>query len=279
MLTANGALPRQFERAHEGHGAFTRRICCVVSLAIFASGCTTMVTYAPRPSQDTAQTLKYTQGVGTLAEKDETRELFVYPRFKAQGPAQPTFTIGYANNTAEPVNFSPANVKAFFRGAPIQIYTFDERIAEIRAEKQGKQIALAIIGGLAAAGAAYGASRQTYRSNYSGYSAGPRGVRSFAGSETVRVRDPLAGVVAGAAVGGATVLGIQQIEYSADNQERSAESILELNTVEPQQMVTGDLILKNCCDAQPGPNDVVRLEVTTNDKTSVFEFVRNQVPK
>jgi len=280
VIAVSGALQREFETssARPLPGSPVRTICCVVAMALFVSGCATAnITYTPRPAQDTAQTLKYTDGVGTLTEKDETRELFVYSRFKMQGASQPTFTLGYANNTAAPVNFSTDNVKAYFRGAPVQIYTYTERIAEIQSEKQAKQVALAIIGGLAAGAAAYGASRQTYRQNYSGAVVGRRGVTSFAGSNTVRVYDPVAGMLAGAAVGGATVLGIRQIEYNAENQEQSANSILQLNTVEPLQMVTGDLVLKNCCDPNMQPNDVIRLEVTASEKTSVFEFMRSQV--
>ncbi|SEL30284.1 hypothetical protein SAMN05518845_10679 [Variovorax sp. YR750] len=278
MIAFDSALPRQIGDLLNQQGAVSRKTCCFVALAVLVSGCSTAnISYTPRPGKDVPQTLKYTDGVGTLSEKDETRELFVYSRFKMQGPTQPTFTIGYANNTAEPVNFSTDNIKAYFRGAPVQIYTYNERIAEIQSEKQAKQVALAIIGGLAAGAAAYGASRQTYRSNYSGSVVGRRGVTSFAGSNTVRVYDPVAGMLAGAAVGGATVLGIRQIEYNAENQEQSANSILQLNTVEPLQMVTGDLILKNCCDPQPQANDLIRLEVTASGKTSVFEFARTQV--
>jgi hypothetical protein len=136
----------------------------------------------------------------------------MYPTFRTQGATMPTFTIGYANNSGEATDFTPGNVKAFFRGQPVPIYTYTERIAEIQSEKQAKQVALAIVGGLAAGAAAYGASRQTYRSNYSGYTAGLRGIRTFAGMSTVRVYDPLAGI---AAVGGATGLGIRQLESNA----------------------------------------------------------------
>jgi hypothetical protein len=277
VIAVSSALPRKSGKSLSQQGAVARNTCCLVALAVLVSGCSTTIAYTPRANPETQQTLKYTDGVGTLSEKDEARELFVYSRFKTQGPTQPTFTIGYANNTAEPVNFSTDNIKAYFRGAPVQIYTYTERIAEIQSEKQAKQVALAIIGGLAAGAAAYGASRQTYRSNYSGAVVGRRGVTTFAGSNTVRVYDPVAGMLAGAAVGGATVLGIRQIEYNAENQEQSANSILQLNTVEPLQMVTGDLVLKNCCDPYPQPNDLVRLEVTASGKTSVFEFARTQI--
>ncbi|MCY1229786.1 hypothetical protein D9M72_421730 [compost metagenome] len=278
MVTLHSALQHSGEpHVPAARGTAASKICVVVAFAVFATGCTTTITYTPRVNKDAPQTLKYTDGVGVLSEKDETREVFAYPRFKAQQPTEPTFTIGYANNTAGAVDFSTDNVKAYFRGAPVQIYTYNERVAEIQSEKQAKQVALAILGGLAAGAAAYGASRQTYRSNYSGYVAGRRGVSSFAGSNTVRVYDPVSGILAGAAVGGATVLGIRQIEYNAQNQEQSANAILQLNTVEPLQMVTGDLILKNCCDPYPSPSDVIRLEVTASDKTSVFEFVRTPV--
>lgn len=178
------------------------------------------------------------------------------------------------DNSGEPINFAPENVKAFFRGQPVQIYTYTERIAEIQSEKQAKQIALAIIGGLAAGAAAHSASRQTYTSNYSGFASGRRGITNFGGSSTTTVYNPAAGILAGAAVGGAAGLGIRQIAYDAQNQEQYANSILQANTVEPMQVVTGDLIIKTCCDPYPKPDDLVRFEVTARGKTSVFEFMR-----
>jgi len=255
-----------------------RTIIAVTAAALALSGCSTMVAYSPKANAP-IQSLKYTQGVGTVTEKNESQEIFMYPTFRTQGTTMPTFTIGYANNGGEAVDFTPDNVKAFFRGQPVPIYTYTERIAEIQSEKQAKQIALAIVGGLAAGAAAYGASRQTYRSNYSGYTAGPRGVRTFAGTNTVRVYDPLAGIVAGAAVGGATGLGIQQLEYNAQNQEQAANSILQANTVDPLHLVTGDLVLKDCCDPYPKAQDTIRFEVTANGKVAVFEFERVKVSK
>ena len=204
-------------------------IAFLAAVAVATSGCSTMVTYSGKANAP-IQTIKYTQGVGSVIEKNEVQEIFMYPTFKMQGTAMPTFTIGYANNAGEPVNFTTDNVKAFFRGQPVPIYTYTERVAEIRSEKQSQQVALAIVGGLAAGAAAYGASNRTYRSNYNGYVAGRGGVTTFAGANTVRVYDPLAGIVAGAAVGGATGLGIQQLEFNAQNQEQAANSILQANT-------------------------------------------------
>jgi len=240
------------------------------------SGCSTMVMYTAKPATS-GQSVRYTQGVATVSEKDDQQELFMFATFKAQGVTQPTFTIGYANNSGEPVNFTTDNVRAFFRGQPVPIYTYTERIAEIHSERQAKQIALAIVGGLAAGAAAYSASRQTYTSNYSGYVNGRRGITTFGGSNRTTVYDPASGLLAGAAVGGVTALGIQQIAYDAKNQEQYANSILQANTVETMQVVTGDLVLKGCCDPYPKADDLVRFEVTARGKTSVFEFLRAKV--
>lgn len=253
-----------------------KAILVAVLVTLGSSGCTTMVAYSAKPHEP-VQTVKYTQGVGTVIEKHETHEVFMYPTFRTQGTAMPTFTIGYANNGTQPVNFTPDNIKAYFRGQPVPIYTYTQRVAEIQSEKQSKQIALAIVGGLAAGAAAYGASHQTYQSNYSGFVSGRRGVTTFAGTNTVQVYDPLAGIVAGAAIGGATGLGISQIEFNAQNQEQAANSILQENTVDPLHMVAGELMLKNCCDPYPNPNDMLRFEVTANGTTSVFEFQRKKV--
>jgi len=49
----------------------------------------------------------------------------------------------------------------------ISVYTLQERIGEIRSAAMSKKIALAVLGGVAAAGAGYTASHQT--TTYSGY--------------------------------------------------------------------------------------------------------------
>jgi hypothetical protein len=241
--------------------------------ALLLQGCSTMVSYHPRITTS-EQSLKFAQGVGTLSERAPDHELFMYPTFKTQGLGQPTFTIGYANNSDQPQNFSVDNVKAFYRGSPVPLYTYVEKVDEIRQEKLGKQIALAILGGAAAVAAANSASRQTYTSNYSGAIGNRYGVTRFYGSNTIRVYDPASGMIAGAAVGGATGIGIGQIEYNALAQEAAAEAILQANTVEPQRMVSGQLILKRCCDQYSSANDTIRFEVSANGKVSVFEFLR-----
>jgi hypothetical protein len=212
--------------------------------------------------------------------KNEQNEMFMYPAFRTQGFTEPTFVLGYANNSSTKEDFSAANVKAFFRGQPVPVYTYTEKVAQIQSDKRSKQIALAILGGLAAGAAAYNASHQTYTSNYSGTAWNNRGGRAaFSGTSTIRVYDPAAGMLAGGAVAGATGFGIHQLENNAANAEIAAGAILQENTVEPMQMVNGNIILRDCCDQFVKPADSLRFEVTANGKTSVFEFLRTVVSK
>jgi hypothetical protein len=206
--------------------------------------------------------------------------MFMYPAFRTQGFTDPTFVLGYANNSSEKEDFSSANVKAFFRGQSVPIYTYNEKIAEIQSIKRGNQIALAILGGLAAGAASYSASHRTYNSNDSGTAWNNRGGRvNFFGSSTVRVYDPAAGILAGGAVAGATGVGIAQIENNAANAELAAEGILQENTVEPMQMINGAVILRGCCDRFPKAGDAIRFEVTASGRTTVFEFARTVISK
>lgn len=248
-----------------------------LSLAAFGlallSGCSTMVSYSPKAS-DQEQAIRYDHGVGTLYSRNSDHDIYIFPTYKLQNAGEPTFTISFANKSEVPVNFSVDNVKAYFGTTPIPIYSYEEKVAEIRANKRGKQVAMAILGGLAAAAAANAASRQTYTSSYSG-SAWSRGhSTSFSALNTVQVYDPLRGMVVGAAIGGATGLGIRQIEYNAQNEELVANEILQQNTVDPQRIVRGNLVLKDCCDIGNGPSRPIRLEVASNGKVTIFEFIR-----
>lgn len=260
----------QYRNAIDSSTTLAKRAICAAVIASMLTGCSTMVAYSPQKLNE-QQTLKFAQGVGTLTIKHDDHELFMYPTYKTQGVSSPTFTLGFANIGDPPVDFSTANVKAYFRGEPVPIYTYSEKVAEIKADKQGKQIALALLGVVAAGAAAHSTSNRTQTTNYSGSVLG----KSFAGSSTTRVYDPVNGILAGAAVGGATAVGVRQLENNAQSEELAANTILQENTIESGQMVSGNVILKNCCDTFHNPKpDIIKFEVTVNGKVSVFEFLR-----
>jgi PBP1b-binding outer membrane lipoprotein LpoB len=53
-----------------------KTLIAITALALASSGCSTMVAYTPKANEP-IQSLKYTQGVGTVAEKNESHEIFM----------------------------------------------------------------------------------------------------------------------------------------------------------------------------------------------------------
>jgi hypothetical protein len=105
---------------------------------------------------------------------------------------------------------------------------------------KNKQIALAIVGGLAAGAAAYNASHQT--TNYSSW--GYVGNRPVLISGTIQTYDPAAGMFAGLAVGAATGVGIHQIAQAAGNREQAAQGIFQRTTIAPGATAVGQVQIK-----------------------------------
>ena len=70
-----------------------KALIAITALALALSGCSTMVAYTPKANEP-LQTLKYPRGVGTVAEKNESHEIFMYPTFRTQGTTMPTLTDG-----------------------------------------------------------------------------------------------------------------------------------------------------------------------------------------
>ncbi len=205
---------------------------------LLLSGCATQLTsYAPTPDQ----AVVYEQGVGAITWETDEAVLTMYPTFRFQTPnAVPTFTLMVQNKTTHNLDFVPDTIQAYHDDRGGHVYTLEERVGEIRSAAKRRQIALAIAGGLAAGAAAYGASHQT--TTYSSY--GQIGYHQFWTSGTIQTYDPAAGILAGAAVGAATGLGIHQIGVAAGNEERAAEAIFQRSTIRPGTTIVGQVMLK-----------------------------------
>ena len=151
----------------------------------------------------------------------------------------------------------------------------EERIGEIRSSAKRKQVALAVVGGLAAGAAAYGASHQT--TTYNSYGAatsvnsyGAVRQTQFFSSGTIQTYDPAAGILAGAAVGAATGIGIHQIANAAGHQEQAAEGIFQHTTVPPGTTIVGQVMLKPT-SSQFG---TLRLDVPVGRAPTTFMFAK-----
>jgi hypothetical protein len=138
--------------------------------------------------------------------------------------------------------------------------------ASIRSAAKRKQIALAVLGVVAAGAAGYGASHQT--TTYSGYAT--NGYRSVWTSGTIQTYDPAAGILAGAAVGAATGVGIHQIAKAAGFEEQAAQAIFQHSTIRPSMTIVGQVMLKPA-SSQYG---TLRLDVPVDTARSSFTFAK-----
>lgn len=240
------------------------RIAVTVLTLLLLGGCATPLTsYAPTADQ----TVEYDQGIGAITWETDGVVLTMYPTFSYQSPSDiPTFTLVVQNKTSRNIDFVPENIHAYFDEHDCHVYTLQERIGEIRSAATRKKIALAVLGGLAAGAAAYGASHQT--TSYTSY--GAVGHRQYWGSGTIQTYDPASGILAGAAVGAVTGVGIHQIAREAGYEEQAAQAIFQHSTIRPGTTIVGQVILK------PSSNKfgTLKLDVPVDMAKSTFTFTK-----
>jgi hypothetical protein len=235
-----------------------------MTLAMALSGCaTTLTSYVPSQGQ----VVTYEQGVGTITARTSDATIMMYPTFRYQGPSDiPTFTLIVQNTTNHDIDFDPGLLSASVDDQQCHVFSLEERVSQIRKSARNKQIALAIAGGLAAAGAGYAASHQT--TTYSSY--GYAGRRAFYTSGTIETFDPAAGIFAGAAVGAATGVGIHQIAKAAGYQEQAAQGIFQRTTIHPGTTAVGQIELK----PPSSQFAAVNLNVPVDGNVSSLHFIR-----
>lgn len=237
-----------------------RVVACLVLCALAACAAP-LRTYSPTQNEAAI----YNQGVGAVTWQSDDAVLTMYPTFRYQSAADiPTFTLMVQNRSNHNIDFVPENITAFIDNRQWHVYTLPERVAEIRRVARHRQIALAIAGGLAAASAGYAASHQTTTVNTTGFANG----RPFFASGTIQTYDPAAGMLAGAAVGAGTGVGIQQIARTAGYEERAAQAIFQHTTIAPNATIVGQVIIK-AASQQFG---VLRFVVPVEQAQATFEF-------
>ncbi len=234
------------------------------SALMLLNGCATQLTsYAPTENE----TVVYDQGVGAVTWETDEAILTMYPTFRYQSPSEiPTFTLMVQNKTNHNIDFVPESIHAYLDSRDCHVYTLEERVGEIRSAAKRKQIALAVLGGIAAAGAGYAASHQT--TTYSGYAT--NGYRSVWTSGTIQTYDPAAGILAGAAVGAGTGVGIHQIARAAGYEEQAAQAIFQHSTIRPGATIVGQIMLKPASKQF----DTLRMDVPVHAAGSTFTFTR-----
>lgn len=238
------------------------RSALACSTLMFLTACATqLISYAPTENQ----TVVYDRGVGAVTWETNEAVLTMYPTFRYQSPADfPTFTLMVHNKTVHNIDFVPERIHAYLDDRDCHVYTLEERVGDIRSAAKRKQIALAVLGMAAAGAAAYGASHQT--TTYTSY--GVVGNHPFWTSGTIQTYDPAAGILAGAAVGGATGVGIDQIARAAGYEEQAAQAIFQHSTIRPRTTIVGQVILK------PASSEygMLRLDIPVETARATFTF-------
>jgi hypothetical protein len=245
----------------------SKLITLMAAMAILGGCAAPLTSYVPSEGQ----VVSYNQGVGTITAQTADATLLMYPTFRYQSPSDiPTFTLMVQNTTNHDIDFNPDTLSASVDTQQIHVYSMEERVSEIRKSARRKQIALAIAGGLAAAGAGYAASHQTATYTNVGYV----GNRSFYSTGTVSVYDPAAGIFAGAAVGAATGIGVHQIGKAAGYEVQAAQGIFQRTTIRPGSTAIGQIELKSSSSRF----SAVNINVPVDGAMGQLQFLRKDTP-
>ena len=215
-------------------------VVLILLFAVALSGCAAaLTTYTPAANQ----VVVYNQGVGTITSEGATASLTMYPTFRYQSRSdRPTFTLVVQGSGNQPLDFEPEGVRAFLDDRECHVYTLEERASEIHRHTIVDEVTLAIAGALGIGVSAYGASHNAI--TYTSYGYPKVGDPPVYHSVQIQTSDPAAGVLAGAAIGAVTVIGIGQIENAAGYQEQAALEIFQRGTIFPGATVSGQIMLK-----------------------------------
>jgi hypothetical protein len=212
-----------------GLGGAMRRVLITALLAAL-SGCASPETIGFRASNPQQQALMR-DGQPALVSRQKTSLVLVRPAArKLQARGRPVFVVGINNLSAQPIEFRVEQVEAVQRVAgtdyAMQVITYD-KLAE---EERNRQIAAAILTGVAAAGNAYSASQ-----------AG-RGTYTTPSGKTGSFYSPTAAAIAqnnAAAQNDAMISAT--IETGQRNMAALEQSVIKDNTLMPGEWYGGQL--------------------------------------
>jgi hypothetical protein len=147
-------------------GGVAMRIVLVILAAASLAGCATAetVTFRPRPQQEAV----IRDGQPALVSRRPNSIVMIRPANRQfQSGSRPVFVVAMYNLGRQPINFLMSNISAgqIVGGQQLglKVYTYDELVGEER----NRQVAAAILTGLAAGANAYSASRAGYYSSSS----------------------------------------------------------------------------------------------------------------
>ena len=224
------------------------RIFFACAIAALVAGCVTTETVQFRPKSEQQALVR--DGQAALVSRKRQSIVLVRPaarQFQAGG--RPVFVIGLNNLSHGPLDFRLSNVQVIQivngQQLALKVFTYDELVTEER----NRQIAMAIMGGLAAGANAYSASRagyynqtstvrtrgQTYQVHTTGYS-------------------PTANAIAqsNAAAQNEAMIG-SMIEQGQQNMTALEQGVIKDNTLLPGEWYGGQLHIQPLSSEGEGP--------------------------
>lgn len=219
------------------------RIFVVLALSVGLAGCVSNPeTLQFRTSNPNQQALMR-DGQPALVSRQKNSLVLVRPATRqVQGNGRPVFVVGINNLGRTPIEFRVAQVEASQRvGAsehPMQIVTFEM----LQQEEKNRQVAAAILVGVAGAANAYSASRAGY------------GTYTTPGGRTGTFYSPTAAAIAqnNAAIQNEAMVA-STIEQGQRNMAQLEQAIIKDNTLLPGEWYGGQLHIAPPTDQAGGP--------------------------
>lgn len=252
--------------ARAPRAAFRQRampVATALLAAVFAASCATSppVAFLPR-SAGGADTVVLGVGGALRATLGGGVRLAIHPTWRRQAPAESAFTLRIVNGSATAWRLTREDVRASFRGEPVALASREEQRRLVQAAEDRREALHLAIGTVAVVAALWGIA------------AGWDGV-FVAGSGSVVIQTPLAGLAAGIAVAGAGEEALQRVDIDDPIARRAvADAILEATTVAPGQAATVQIVLDRCCAGRLRDGDAIRIAVSVRGETAVFDFLR-----
>jgi hypothetical protein len=226
------------------------RILGIVALGATLTGCVTAGETVQFRASNPQQQAMMRDGQPALVSRQKSSVVLVRPASRQlQANGRPVFIVGINNLSRGPIDFRVAQVEVSQKvGAseyPMQVITY-EMLAQ---EEKNRQIASAILVGVAGAANAYGASQAGY-GNYSSTTVGPRGNYQTTGT----FYSPTAAAIAqnNAAVQNEAMFAVT-IERGQQNMAQLERSVIKDNTLMPGEWYGGQLHLAPPTDQGGGP--------------------------
>jgi hypothetical protein len=239
------------------------RVLGIVALGAALSGCVTNNETVQFKASNPQQQAMMRDGQPALASRQKSSLVLVRPAPRQlQANGRPVFVIGINNLGKQPVDFRVAQVEAIQHvGASdygMQIVTF-EMLAQ---EEKNRQVAMAILGGVAAAGNAYSASRAGYGSYTT-----PSGRTGTFYSPTAAAIAQNNAAVQNEAIFAATV------ENGQRNMAALEQTVIKDNTLMPGEWYGGQLHIAPPTD-QGGGRKTYTIVITVGEDRHVVDIAQ-----